>query len=123
MRRKNNKKLKKYSQELRKNMTPEEKHLWYDYLKKCPYIVNRQKVLGKYIVDFYCAEAKLVIEIDGSQHGKEDNRIYDSQRSDFLQGYSLKVIRFTNEQINKQFYAVCRNIEKNIVDRINEKDK
>ena len=69
----NNSKLTRNAQTLRKNMTKEERHLWYDYLRSYPIRFQRQKVLGKYIADFYCAEAKLVIELDGSQHYTDEN--------------------------------------------------
>ena len=82
----NNPSSTKFSQELRTNMTKEEKHLWYDFLKKLPQTVNRQKVVGNYILDFYCADAKIAIELDGSQHYEQDGKEKDLVRDEFLDG-------------------------------------
>ena len=97
---------------LRKNMTKEEKHLWYDYLRTYPVRFLRQKVLGKYIVDFYCAEAKLVIELDGSQHYEEKGIEYDADRTAYLEKYGLRVIRIENIEINKNFDGICEYIDR-----------
>lgn len=83
-------------------MTKEEKRLWYDFLKLLPIAVNRQKMLGEFIVDFYCASAKLVIEIDGSQHYDEENTLQDLRRDDYLQSLGLTVLRYTNRDINER---------------------
>ena len=80
MRNKHNKKLVPYAKQLRNNMTKEERHLWYDFLRSYPIRFSRQKVLGKYIVDFYCMEAKLVIELDGAQHFEKENVEKDEER-------------------------------------------
>ena len=93
-------------------MTDEEKHLWYDFLKNLPVSFNRQKVIGKYIVDFYCAKSKLVIEIDGSQHYEDEGLEIDKQRDKYLQSLGLTVIRYTNLDINLRFEDVCRDIYK-----------
>ena len=82
------------AKELRANMTPEEKHLWYDFLREYPIRFQRQKTIGNYIADFYCAEASLVIELDGSQHYEEKNKESDAERTAFLESYGLTVIRF-----------------------------
>ncbi len=103
---------------LRKNMTKEEKHLWYDFLKTYSPRFNRQKIIGKYIVDFYCAKAKLVIELDGSQHFEEEAILYDNERSDFLKQYGLIVLRIPNNEINSNFYGVCEYIDSIVNDRI-----
>ena len=103
-------KLKEYSQNLRKNMTKEERHLWYDFLKLLPQTVNRQKVIGRYIVDFYCAEAKLVIELDGSQHYSEEGRQNDLERDSYFASQSLTVLRYTNLDIKQNFDGVCADI-------------
>ncbi len=95
-------------------MTNEEKHLWYDFLKKLPITVNRQKNIGNYIVDFYIATKRVVIELDGSQHGKEENKENDIIRDNELKQLGIKVIRYTNIQINNSFNEVCRDILKNI---------
>ena len=111
---KHNKEIIPLAKTLRKNMTKEEKHLWYDYLKKCPVRFSRQKVLGKYIADFYSAEAKIVIELDGAQHFEEENRIYDEKRTEFLEQYDLKIIRIPNGEINTNFEGICRYLDKQI---------
>ena len=96
---------------LRKNMTKEEKHLWYDFLKSHPLKFMRQKVLGAYIVDFYCYKAKLVIEIDGAQHYSKEGAEYDEKRTEYLEReFGIKVIRFTNLDILKRFEGVCNYI-------------
>ena len=91
-------------------MTKEEKHLWYDFLNTYPIRFSRQKVIGKYIVDFYCAEAKLVIELDGAGHYTEEAKQYDEERTAFLEKYGLTVIRIPNTNINKNFRGVCEYI-------------
>lgn len=107
-----NKNLVKYSQDLRKEMTPQERHLWYDFLKELPIIVNRQKVIGNYIVDFYCAKAKLVIEIDGSQHYESEGKEKDEIRDNYLNSLGINVFRCSNSNINNNFDEVCENILK-----------
>ena len=102
-----NKKLVKNAQILRKNMTDEEKHLWYDFLKKLPFTVNRQKNIGNYIVDFYIHSKGIVIELDGSQHLSEEYEISDKKRDAELNKLGLRVIRYTNDDIKKHFYEVC----------------
>lgn len=104
--------LTKTAQELRKNMTKEERHLWYDFLKKLPVKFNRQKVIGNYIVDFYSSSAKLVIELDGSQHFDNDNQIKkDVERDRFLtEVFKLKILRFSNYEVNTNFNGVCEDI-------------
>ncbi len=97
---------------LRKNSTPQEKHLWYDFLSKYEVRFQRQKAIDNFIADFYCHKAKLVIEIDGSQHYTEVGAEKDKFRTETLEGYDLKVIRFTNLQINKNFKGVCEYIDK-----------
>ncbi len=108
--------LTKVAQELRKNPTKEEKHLWYDFLKDLPCNFNRQKVIGSYIVDFYCSSAKLVIELDGSQHYDDDNQINkDTERDCFLKEvFGLTVLRYTNLEINTNFRGVCEDIYKHL---------
>ena len=105
-----NKKLVSNAQELRKNMTPEEKHLWYDFLKKLPITVNRQKNIGNYIVDFYIPSARLVIEIDGIQHREEDHLEADRKRDRDLENLGNTVLRFTNFDVRMNFLFVCRDI-------------
>ena len=96
---------------LRKNATPQEKHLWYDFLAKYEVRFQRQKAIDNFIADFYCHKAKLIIEIDGSQHYTEEGKQKDGFRTEILEGYDLKVIRFTNRQINTNFRGVCAYID------------
>ncbi len=91
-------------------MTKEERHLWYDFLKLQPQVFNRQKVLGKYIVDFYCAEARLVIELDGSQHCEADGIEKDTERDGYLQGLGLTVLRYSNLEVMRNFEGICEDI-------------
>ena len=109
-----NSKLTKFSQDLRKNMTKEERHLWYDFLKSQPVMFKRQKVIGNYIVDFYCAKEKLVIELDGSQHYEEKGKEKDLRRDDCLTGLGLTILRYSNYDINTNFDGVCTDISKHI---------
>ena len=98
------------AQQLRKEMTPEEKHLWYDFLKKLPCTVNRQKNIGDFIVDFYIASKNVAIEIDGRQHDMPENNEKDRKRDFELSKLGIKVLRYTNENINKNFNDVCGDI-------------
>ena len=98
------------AQQLRKEMTPEEKHLWYDFLKKIPYTVNRQKNIGNFIVDFYVASKNIVIEIDGFQHEMTENKEKDNERDFEFFKLGIKVLRYTNKGINNNFNEVCDNI-------------
>ncbi len=106
----NNSKLTGNAKALRKNMTKEERHLWYDFLKVLPVTVNRQKVIGKYIVDFYIATSKIVIEIDGSQHYEDKGMETDAQRDEFLNNLEIRVLRYSNLDINQRFENVCQDI-------------
>ena len=108
---KHNKNLVANAKSLRKNMTKEERHLWYDYLRSYPVRFLRQRVIGKYIVDFYCAEAKLIVELDGSQHYEGENIEKDAQRTAFLGGYGLRVIRIPNNEVKQNFRGVCAYID------------
>ena len=95
---------------LRRNMTKEERHLWYDFLKSLPCTVHRQKVIGPYIVDFYCAAAKLVIELDGSQHYFPPGKAADAQRDAYLHSCGLTVVRYSNLDVLQNFEGVCTDI-------------
>ena len=110
----NNPKLTGISKVLRKNMTKEEKHLWYDFLKLLPQTVNRQKVIGKYIVDFYCASAKIVIELDGLQHCREKEKQQDHERDQYLNQLGITVLRYPNSDIHDYFDDVCLDILQHI---------
>ena len=103
-----NKNLVSNARTLRKNMTPEEKHLWYDFLKRLPIQAHRQYNIGNYIVDFYVPKKQLVIEIDGIQHLTRGHTEKDQERDVFLKNEGLQVLRFTNESIRKNFTAVCQ---------------
>ena len=107
---KRNAKLKSYSQELRKNMTKEERKLWYEFLKNLPVQFYRQKIIGNYIVDFYCATLKTVIEFDGSQHYEEQNANADAVRDCYLKSLGITVLRYGNRDINERFKNVCEDI-------------
>ena len=108
---KHNQQLVPFAKKLRKEMTKEERHLWYDYLRTHPARFSRQKVLGKYIADFYSAEAKLVIELDGSQHYEDGNMESDAERTTFLEGYELTVIRIPNNEVDRNFRGACDYID------------
>ena len=105
-----NKSLVANARTLRKNMTKEEKHLWYDFLKRLPFTVNRQKNIGDFIVDFFIAEKRVVIEIDGAQHFEPNNKNADKRRDDELLKLGITVLRYSNYEINKNFEAVCNDI-------------
>lgn len=111
MHRKHNPSLVPFARELRKNMTREERHLWYDFLRTYPHRFVRQKVLGRYIADFYCAEAKLAVELDGSQHFEDENTAKDARRTAFLNEYGVEVLRIPNCDVNRNFRSVCEYID------------
>ena len=102
--------LKQNAQSLRKNMTEQERKLWYKLLKTLPYTVKRQYVIGNYIVDFYCDKIKTVIELDGSQHYEDIGVANDVIRDEYLNNLGLTVLRYSNADINKNFDAVCNDI-------------
>ena len=109
--RKHNPSLTVNAKNLRKNMTKEERHLWYDFLRTYPVRFLRQKVIDHYIVDFYCHEARLIIELDGSQHYEESGRIHDAIRTEQLQERDLVVLRISNNEIARNFRGVCEYID------------
>ncbi|MBQ8515188.1 MAG: DUF559 domain-containing protein [Ruminococcus sp.] len=111
MERKYNKKLIPTAQLLRKSMTKEECHLWYDFLRNYPVKFTRQKVLGQCIADFYCAKARLIIELDGSHHFGEDDFEHDIERNKYLEQFGLTVLHIPNNEINHNFNAVCDYID------------
>ena len=117
-----NKKLTGLSRGLRQNMTKEEKHLWYDFLKKLPQTIHRQKVIGNYIVDFYCAETKLVIELDGTQHRTKEGMQNDFLRDSYLNELGITVVRYSNLDIFENFDGVCADI-KNRIDFVLKRSK
>ncbi len=95
---------------LRKAMTPEERHLWYDFLKQLPVTVHRQRVIDSYIVDFYIAATKTVIELDGSQHYQPSHQATDIRRDEVLHSLGITVLRYSNQEINCSFPSVCADI-------------
>ena len=103
---------------LRREMTPHERKLWYLFLQKYPVKIYKQRIIDKYIVDFYCASAKLVIELDGSQHYDESALEKDSERTTVLERYGLKVVRYSNREIDREFTAVCEQIHQIIQQRL-----
>jgi len=109
------------SQELRSNATKEEKTLWYQYLRKYPIQFRRQVVFGKYIADFYCAKAQLVIELDGSQHYDTEGIEKDRIRTKYLESIGLQVLRFSNADVNRNLSGVCQVIDRVVKIRCSEK--
>ena len=109
-----NKSLKSNARALRTSMTAEECHLWYDFLKKLPTTVYKQRPLGNYIADFYVASAKMVIEIDGAQHQMAENRESDAKRDAYFRSLGISVKRYGNRDINSNFRAVCEDLLKTL---------
>ena len=105
-----NKKLVANAQALRRSMTREEKHLWYDFLKKLPITVNRQKNIGEYVVDFFIASKRIAIELDGRQHGMPEHKAADEKRDADLRELGIVVLRYANQDVNERFHAVCTDI-------------
>lgn len=106
------------AKELRKNATIQENHLWYDFLRTYPVRFQRQKTIDGFIVDFYCHKARLIIEIDGSQHYTDEGLAYDEERTQVLNKYNLEVLRFSNIDVDKNFNGVCMMIDEKIKERI-----
>lgn len=122
--------LKQYSRDLRKHMTKEERLLWYEFLKKLPVAVYRQKIFFHYIVDFYIAKENVIIELDGIQHGEEKNALLDRERDQLLINNGYQVLRYTNKQVLQNFEGVCKDIlnhlkleEKDLYSKSNKKAK
>jgi very-short-patch-repair endonuclease len=107
-----NPELKDRARELRKNMTEPEKKLWFNFLRNHTATFLRQKPLDNFIVDFYCAKYKLIIEIDGDSHYSEEGPLYDKRRTLALAGHGLHVLRFTNTEVMQNFEGVCEEVEK-----------
>lgn len=113
---KNNNKLTQ-ARALRRNLTPQERHLWYDFLRYYPVKFYKQRIIGEYIVDFYCASARLVIEVDGSQHYDPSEQQKDMQRTAYLESVGLAVVRYSNADVNVRFREVCEDIINKIQER------
>jgi very-short-patch-repair endonuclease len=111
----------KKAKELRKNMTPAERKLWYEFLRKYPVRFLNQKVLDGYILDFYCAKARFCVEMDGYQHMSVTNREHDAVRTGLLNRYGISVIRFSNDEINYRFEEVCEKIEQKVKELMNKR--
>ena len=122
MERKHNKMLTPLAKQLRRDMTKEERHLWYDFLRSYPIRFQRQKVLGRYIADFYCAQAKLVVELDGSQHCEAEAQQKDAGRTAFLHGYGLTVLRIPNNEVGKNFRGICESIDAAVRQSLSQPD-
>ncbi len=112
-----NKEILRRSQDLRKNMTKEERHLWYDFLKTYPVQFKRQVPVGNYIVDFHCFKANLVVELDGSQHYEPEEIAYDQKRTEFLESRGLAVLRISNLDVIRNFRGVCEEIDRIVQSR------
>ena len=95
---------------LRRNMTPQERHLWYDFLRYCKPRFRRQEIIGSYIVDFFCYDAKLIVEVDGSQHFTPELREQDNARTAYFHSLGIRVMRVDNGQVNRNFQGVCEGI-------------
>ena len=108
------KQSRKRAQQLRRDMTKEERHLWYDFLKTYPVQFKRQYSVGAYIVDFYCYKAGLVVELDGSQHCDSSALEYDRKRTDFLNSQGLCVLRISNLDVMRNFAGVCALIDQTV---------
>lgn len=104
--------------DLRKSMTPQERHLWYDFLRQYPVRFYRQRVIGSYIVDFYCVRARLAIELDGSQHFEDAGLASDAERDSVLSSAGIAVLRFSNADVNGKFPSVCAAIDMEVKRRL-----
>ena len=113
-----NQKLIPLAKNLRKTATPQENHLWFDFLRSYPVRFQRQKTIDNYIADFYCHKARLIIELDGSQHYTEQGIDYDEKRTVVLNQHGLKILRFTNLDIDRRFQAVCVQIDETVKQRL-----
>ena len=116
---KKNNDLLKIAKILRRNMTRQEKHLWYDFLQQYPVKFYKQRIIDHFIADFYCHQARLVIEIDGANHYTIEGKSYDEARTEVLERYGLYVLRFSNNDIDDKFDGVCYEIDKIIQERLN----
>ena len=115
---KHNSYLTPIAKQLRRDMTSEERKLWFNFLRRYPVRILRQKVIGDYVVDFYCAKAKLVIEVDGGYHKEGMQKKSDAMREEKLRGYGVAVMRVANEAVEKDFDGVCQQINAEILNRL-----
>ena len=117
---KHNPNLTEYAKDLRKNMTKEERHLWHDFLKNYPVRFLRQKVIDNYIVDFYCSKARLVIELDGSQHYENSGLLKDRIRTQRIEKRNLTVLRIPNNEVMNNFDGVCEYIDNYVAESLSQ---
>jgi len=108
------------ARELRTNATKHENRLWFDFLRDYKPRFTRQRIVGNYIIDFYCAKVKLAIELDGSQHYEENNIQYDQVRTEYLESLEIKVVRFPNSDVDKNFCGVCESVDNLVKQRVKE---
>ena len=109
-----------HARQLRREMTPQERKLWYLFLRNYPVKIYKQRIIGRYIVNFYCASAKLVMELDGSQHYEPQGVAYDAERDQFLTALGLEILRFSNREIDREFRSVCEQIDLSIQKRLKD---
>ena len=115
---KKNNELLTIAKNLRYHMTSQEKRLWYDFLRNYPIKIYRQRIIDNFVADFYCYQARLVIELDGSQHCTPEGKLNDAERTAILERYGLQVMRFSNRDVDDKFEGVCSKIDKTIMERI-----
>ena len=115
--------LNERAKDLRRKMTPQERKLWYAFLRTYPVKIYKQRVIKFFVVDFYCAEARLVIELDGSQHYTEQGMQYDKERSAVFEQYGVQVLRFRNQDVSAHFEMVCEQIHEAVVKRLEELER
>ena len=118
---KKNNNLLKIARILRRNMTRQEKHLWYDFLRHYPHKIYKQRIIDNFIADFYCHQARLVIELDGSQHYTVRGKSLDEMRTRIIEQYGIFVLRFSNRDIDDNFEGVCSTIDRTIQERLDNK--
>ena len=114
-----NETLNQYARQLRREQTREEARMWYQFLSKYPCRFRRQYVIGNYIADFYCHKAKLVVELDGSQHYDAKAKACDGRRTNYMESQGIMVLRFTNLDVQQQFRSVCEVIDRTVKERTN----
>jgi very-short-patch-repair endonuclease len=112
--------MKERAQKLRREATPEENKLWFQYLRTSKPQWYRQRVIGPYIADFYCKKSKVVVELDGGQHYEEQAVTYDAKRSNYFESEGILVLRFTNTDVRRRFYQVCEMIERTVKQQENQ---
>ena len=106
------------AKQLRRDMTKQERHLWYDFLRTYPIRFYRQRPIDRYIADFYSSTARLVIELDGDQHAEAAAEEHDRVRTEALRRYGLEVLRFANSDVDRSFESVCQTIHRHVKERL-----